>query len=102
LPLDALAHLLPAAMQWERDELKAEAEKRLFPLWLAERCMHELAGGDRKNFIAYDEYVKKVLGGEDRTELRTRAAPPPPKRTADEIIKDYMPMIEADRRRNFG
>ena len=50
--------------------------------------MHELAGGDRKNFIAYDEYVKKVLGGEDRTELRTRAAPPPPKRTADDIIKD--------------
>jgi hypothetical protein len=63
--------------------------------------MHELAGGDRKNFIAYDEYVNKVLGGEDRTELRAKAAPPP-KRTGEEILKDYMPMIEADRRRSFG
>lgn len=101
MPLDALAYLLPAALRWERDELKAEAEKRLFPLWIVDRFMHELAGGDRKDFIAYDEFVKKVLGGEERTELRAGAAPPP-KRTADDIIKDYMPMIEADRRRNFG
>lgn len=101
MPLDALAYLLPAARKWEDEEFKAEAEKRLFPLWIAERCMHELAGGDRKEFISYEEFIKKVLGGEKMTQTRT-VTPARPPRTAEDIINDFMPMIEADRRRELG
>jgi hypothetical protein len=51
--------------------------------------------------ISYIEEASSRRG--DSGSARTlKLTAPPPKRTGDEILKDYMPMIEADRRRSFG
>lgn len=97
LPLDALGYLLPAAQKWEEEEFKAEAEKRLFPLWLAERTLHQLKGGGKDSFIGYDEYINKAFGESPQQSSSTSAA-----RTSEEILSDFLPLIEADRGRKNG
>lgn len=101
LPLDALGYLIPAAQKWEQEELKAETEKRLFPLWLTERALHQLKGGSKSDFISYSDYIDKAFNsGAKRTERSHTATAPP--RTGEEIISEFMPIIEADRGRNRG
>jgi hypothetical protein len=101
LPLAALGYLIPAAQKWEQEELKAETEKRLFPLWLTERALHQLAGGSKSDFIKYSDYLDKAFGnGAERTERSHTATVKP--RTSEDIISEFMPVIEADRGRNRG
>ena len=99
LPLAALAYLLPAAREWERQEIKAAAEKRLFPIWFAQKTLHEVAGGSKGDFIKYSDYIESILErGAEHTKQNT-AAPP---RSGEDILKDFMPLIEADRGRGGG
>lgn len=100
LPLDALGYLIPAAQKWEQEELKAETEKRLFPLWLTERTLHQIAGGSKSDFINYSDYISKAFSGAERTERRHDVTATPP--TGEDIINEFMPLIEADRRRERG
>jgi hypothetical protein len=98
LPLAALAYLLPAARDWEQQEVKAAAEKRLFPIWFAQKTLHEVAGG-KGDFIKYSDFIGDILErGAEHTERNT-AAPP---RSGEDILKDFMPLIEADRGRGSG
>lgn len=102
LPLDALGYLIPTAQKWEQDELKAETEKRLFPLWLADRMLHQLAGGKKSDFISYSDFIDQAFNsGAERTE-RSHEATATPARSGEDIIADFMPIIDADRRRSRG
>ena len=101
LPLDALGYLIPAAQKWEQEELKAETEKRLFPLWLADRMLHQLCGGKKSDFISYSDYLNQAFSGAERTE-RSHDATVTPAKSGEDIIADFVPIIEADRRRSRG
>ncbi len=101
MPLDALGYLIPAAQKWEQEELKAETEKRLFPLWLSDRTLHQFAGGSKSDFIKYSDYIDKAFNsGAERTERSHKATVP--SRTGEDIISEFMPIIEADRGRSRG
>lgn len=99
LPLAALGYLIPAAREWERQEQRAAAEKRLFPIWYAGKITHELTGG-KGDYIKYSDFIKNIERGAEHTERKHEPAAPP--RTGEDIINDFLPLIEADRGRGGG
>ena len=101
LPLAALGYLIPAAREWERQEQRTAIDKRLFPIWFAEKTLHELAGGSKGDFIKYSDFIDNILErGAEHTERKHEPAAPP--RTGEDIINDFLPLIEADRGRGGG
>lgn len=100
LPLAALGYLIPAAQKWEQEEMRAATEKRLFPIWFVRKTMHELTGG-KGDFVKYSDFVENIIGrGAEHTEREHEPAAPP--RMGEDILNDFMPMIEADRGRGGG
>lgn len=92
LPLSFLGELLHHAEREEQRKERDELEKRLFPLWLANYALSKMNGGE---VMDYDEFIARSLdtGQADRREERA------PKRTAEEIMKDFAPLVAADRKK---
>lgn len=66
-------------------------------MWLANDAVSKLKGADSP--ISYQEFLNKTIGAE-RTERRQYAPEPSTHRkTGQEIIDEFMPIIEADRGR---
>lgn len=91
LPLTALDELLSFAQKEEKRTEREELEKRLFPLWLANYALGKLQGAE---VMDYEEFINQTL------EPATAPIKPTKKeKTADEIIAEFMPIVEADRRK---
>lgn len=101
LPLSEFGTLINAAQEWEQAEVKAETERRLFPLWLAERLLHQIAGGKKADFVTYSDFIKRAFDGDETAGVGMNAPEPPP-RTAEDILNEFIPIIEADRGRGRG
>ena len=74
---------------------KAELEKRLFPLWLVNYAVAKVKGGELE--MDYEQFLKLVFS--DETPAESRPTKQQKKRTADEIMAELMPLVEADRKK---
>lgn len=96
LPLEALDGLLSYAEKEEKRREKDELSKQLLPLWLV-RFAPQIIKGEKPP-IGFEEFVNMTA-----TDASTLKAAPQkedePLRTAAEIEAEFMPYIEADRRR---
>ena len=91
MPLSALGELLSYAEKQEMEKAKLEQEKQLFPLWLSGMILGKLGG---KETMSFEQFLKQVFD-DDKNERKATVK----KKTADEIMSDFMPIIEADRKK---
>lgn len=87
--------MLSFAYKEEARAQKAEIEKRLFPLWLVNYAVAKVKGGEVA--MDYEQFLATVFSDEQPAQVRT--ARKEKKRTPEEIMADFMPMVEADRRK---
>lgn len=85
--------MLSYARKEEEQLAKLEAEKQLFPLWLANYVVAKLKG-DEVN-MDFEEFINECL-------KPGRPQPKKPKRTANDIMAELMPLVEADKNREEG
>lgn len=83
LPLRMLGELLSAARAREEYAEKEKTEKLVAAMWFARVAFDKISGNEP---IEYGDFEKEVYGDE-----------PKEKRTADEIMADMMPIINAER-----
>lgn len=76
------------AYQEEARILKAETERRLFPMWLANYALAKLRGDE--SVMEYGQFLESVFSGKKE---------PPAKKTAEEIERDLLRFVKTDRRR---
>ncbi len=88
----ALGGLLSYAYKEEAAAQKLELEKRLFPLWLVNYAISRIKPG--LEVMEYDEFIKLVLSDSDTPQPETKK-----KRTAEDIMAEFMPLVEADKKR---
>ncbi|MDR2531458.1 MAG: hypothetical protein LBC82_01265 [Oscillospiraceae bacterium] len=81
LPLSALGGLLSYAYE-------KELEKTTYPLWLAHYLFSQLSGTEH---VGYAEMLGKIKSVTD-------TAATPSNRTAEDILKDFAPIIEHHRK----
>lgn len=90
MPLSALGELLSYAREKEAEQAKLEQEKQLFPLWLSGMILGKLGG---KEIMSFEEFLKNVF--DDKNDRKATKS----KKTTEEIISDFMPIIAADRKK---
>ncbi len=89
----ALGELLSFACSEEERLERIEREKQLFPLWLANYALSKLQGG--AEVMNFEDFVAQAI---------QPTAPTPPhkmkeEKTAEEILAEFAPIIEADKQR---
>lgn len=82
--------LLSFARKKEEAKLKADLEKRLFPLWLSSYVLSKVKGTE---CMEYDDFIKSSFANDEITSYDT------PEHTSDDILAEFMPIINADRER---
>ena len=93
MPLSELNKLISYARKKEEIKLKADLEKRLFPLWLSNYIAAKIKG---EECIEYDKFIKNTLF-EPNTSITKYTDKT--ERTSDDILAEFMPLINADRER---
>lgn len=88
--MSALGELLSYARNEEEQLEKLEREKQLFPLWLANYALAKLKGDEE--IMDFEDFIKQTF---------KPGAPTPKKqkRTAEDIMAEFMPVVEADKKR---
>ncbi len=69
-------------------------EKRLFPLWLVNYAVSSVKGTELS--MGYDEFLKNIF---DENSKDTFTTVPEQKRTAEDIMDELMPFVEADQKK---
>lgn len=92
MPLSHLSELLEFAIKEEERETKREQEKQLFPLWLVSYALSKL---NNTTIMSFEEFLDSAR---ESAEKKTTDKPKS-KRTADEILSEFAPYIEANRKR---
>lgn len=89
----ALGDLLSYAYKEEARLQKEQLEKQLFPLWLANYAVAKLQHAGE--VMGYEEFLNSVL------DPSNTAAPVKEhkQRTAEDIMAEFMPLMEADKRK---
>ena len=88
----ALGGLLSYARKEEAAAQKLELEKRLFPLWLVNYAVSKIKPG--LEVMEYDEFIKPVFSDSDAPQPKAKK-----ERTAEDIMAEFMPFVEADKKR---
>ena len=83
-PLRMLGELLSAARKREENEAKEKADKMIATLWFARVAIDTITGSEPVDF---DEFQSEI----------TKKDEPTKKRTAEEIMADFIPIINAER-----
>lgn len=95
MPLSHLGELLEFAVKEEERKAKREQEKELFPLWLVAYGISKLKNTP---MMSFEEFLNTARKETEPTAANTQIKPNT-QRTADEILSDFTPFIEADRKR---
>lgn len=82
------------ARKKEAEQAKLEQEKQLFPLWLSGMILGKLGG---KEIMSFEDFLKSVF--DDNIDNKNDRKATTKKKTTEEIISDFMPIIEADRKK---
>ena len=90
----ALGELLSFAYKEEERQQKEKLEKQLFPLWLANYAIAKIK--NEGEIMGFEELVKKVL---DENTPHTSAPKKEKKRTAEDIMAHFAPIVEADKKK---
>ena len=89
--MEALGGLLSFCYKEEANRRKEELEKRLFPLWLANYAVAKLSGNE---VMDYEEFINSAFDTPQKpAEIKNT------KRTAEDIMAELMPLVEADKQR---
>lgn len=91
LPLSSLGELLSFAHNEEKRLEKHEIEKQLFPLWLANYLIAKLQGAEQ--VMDFEEFMKLTTSPGEAPKPKIQ------KRTAEDIMAEFMPLVEADKQR---
>lgn len=95
MPLSHLGELLGFAYKEEEYLIKRVQEKELFPLWLVNYGISIL---NNTEIMSFEEFLNTARDSgnakADNAINKSKA-----KRTADEILNEFKPIIEADRKR---
>lgn len=92
MPLSHLGELLGFAYKEEKRLIKREQEKELFPLWLVNYGISLI---NNTEIMSFEEFLNTTHNSGNANFTNK----PKPKRTADEILNEFAPIIEADRKR---
>lgn len=65
---------------------REETEKQLRPLWIANWAISRLNGGTGD--ISYEDFLKEIF---------EQPTPKPSNRSPEDIMKEFMPFVEAER-----
>lgn len=88
--------MLSYAESEERRLEKLEKEKQLFPLWLANSLVAKLKGTEEP--MDFEDYINECLE-KPQTQKHKKAIKKTERKTADEILAEFAPIIEADTKR---
>ena len=83
--------LISFAKKEEETKLKADLEKRLFPLWLSSYVLSKVKGTE---CMEYDDFIKSAFSND---EIITSSDVI--EHTGDDILAEFTPIINADRER---
>lgn len=98
LPLSALGELLSYAENEEKRLEKLEKEKQLFPLWLANSLVAKLKGTEEP--MDFEDFINECLEKPQTQKVKPKKETKKTERkTADEILAEFAPIIEADTKR---
>lgn len=94
MPLSFLKEFLDFAVAEEKRKQEAEDKKQLTKLWFAHFIVKKIA---RETPMTYEEFMSQSLKA---PETKSPAAKPSycQKKTAEEIMAEFMPIIERDSR----
>lgn len=92
MPLSHLGELLGFCYKEEERLIKREQEKELFPLWLVNYGVSLITNTE---IMSFEEFLNTTRNSGNANVTNK----PKPKRTADEILNEFAPIIEADRKR---
>ena len=91
MPLSFLRELLDFAVAEEKRKQEAEDKKQLTKLWLAHFIVKKIA---KETPMTYEEFLSENL--KPVPEKSTAAPKPRRKRSAEEIMAEFMPIVERD------
>lgn len=85
--------MLSFAYNEEKRKAKEKLEDKLFPLWLANYAVSKMRG-EAVKIMDFEEFLQSTLEADE-------APPKKPKnqRTAEDIMAELMPLVEADRKK---
>lgn len=83
--------LISFAKKEEEIKLKADLEKRLFPLWLSSYVLSKVKGTE---CMEYDDFIKSAFSNDEITISCNTF-----EHTGDDILAEFTPIINADRGR---
>ena len=84
--------MLSFAYKEEERLRKDELEKRLFPLWLAEYALSKMQGNEPT--MDFEQFMSAVFEEPGKTPVKAQE-----KKTAEDIMSELMPLVEADKKR---
>lgn len=90
----ALGELLSFAYKEEERQQKEKLEKQLFPLWLANYAIAKIK--NEGEIMSFEELMAKVL---DESTQNSPAPEKAKKRTAEDIMAHFAPIVEADKKK---
>lgn len=93
LPLAALGELLSFAYGEEKRKAKEKLEDKLFPLWLANYAVTKMRD-EQAEVMGFEEFLQSTFEAGDNPPKE-----PQKQRTAEDIIAEFMPLVEADKRK---
>lgn len=88
-----MGELLAHARREEKRRDKLETEKQLMPLWLVSFAISRFKG---EEIMDFEEFIRQSL---DDGNDEAPKAPARPKRSGEEIMAEFMPIVDADRLR---
>lgn len=93
LPLASLGELLSFAYGEEKRKAKEKLEDKLFPLWLANYAVSKMRD-EQAEVMDFEEFLRSTFEADEAPPKKSQK-----QRTAEDIIADIMPFVEADKKK---
>lgn len=85
--------MLSFAYNEEKRKAKEKLEDKLFPLWLANYAVSKMRD-ESAEIMDFEEFMQSTLEASGAPSKKQKE-----QRTAEDIIAEFMPLVEADRKK---